>query len=652
MLGTYTGNIPAIDRLNIPSVNMQDGPQGFRAMDKTGGEGSSTAWPSSMTLAASWDEDLLGRWATALAQEFVAKGANMLLGPGIGIARVPNAGRNFEYLCGEDPVLGSVLVKPVVRNIQEQGILADAKHFVNNEIETHRMLVSANVDERTRFEIYYRPFQAAVDAGVLTIMCSYNRINDVYACQNEETLSHLRDILGFEGWIVSDWTATKSTVKSLKAGMDVEMPNGLFYNRLTLEKKLIDGDIDMKDIDASVRRILSALETVGILDRAPTGNPMANVTSEAHNALAREAAAKSTVLLKNTNNVLPLNAQSLGDCVAVIGDADTVAGGGSGHVNGPYVITPAQGIVNALAGAGVSTTKVLYNDGQDVNAAADLAKQCSVAVVVVATTSSEGSDRETLALSGNQDALIASVAAANPKTIVSMNIPGAILMPWLDQVPAVLASWMPGQEAGNALADILFGKVNPSARLPVTMPNKDNEVGFTRSEFPGTGIPPEANYDETLLIGYRWYDAYNVTPRFPFGHGLSYTTFSYSQLQLTPLSAKAEVLPSNRIEVRSLPVVSLRFLVRNTGKVDGDEITQVYLAYPAAANEPPRQLRAFKKVSIPAGNHQEVTLSLKKDDCAVWNTEKDAWEILAGEYTVFVGASSRDLRLQATFTVN
>lgn len=652
MLGTYTGNIPAIDRLNIPSVNMQDGPQGFRAMDKTGGEGSSTAWPSSMTLAASWDEDLLGRWATALAQEFVAKGANMLLGPGIGIARVPNAGRNFEYLCGEDPVLGSVLVKPVVRNIQEQGILADAKHFVNNEIETHRMLVSANVDERTRFEIYYRPFQAAVDAGVLTIMCSYNRINDVYACQNEETLSHLRDILGFEGWIVSDWTATKSTVKSLKAGMDVEMPNGLFYNRLTLEKKLIDGDIDMKDIDASVRRILSALETVGILDRAPTGNPMANVTSEAHNALAREAAAKSTVLLKNTNNVLPLNAQSLGDCVAVIGDADTVAGGGSGHVNGPYVITPAQGIVNALAGAGVSTTKVLYNDGQDVNAAADLAKQCSVAVVVVATTSSEGSDRETLALSGNQDALIASVAAANPKTIVSMNIPGAILMPWLDQVPAVLASWMPGQEAGNALADILFGKVNPSARLPVTMPNKDNEVGFTRSEFPGTGIPPEANYDETLLIGYRWYDAYNVTPRFPFGHGLSYTTFSYSQLQLTPLSAKAEVLPSNRIEVRSLPVVSLRFLVHNTGKVDGDEITQVYLAYPAAANEPPRQLRAFKKVSIPAGNHQEVTLSLKKDDCAVWNTEKDAWEILAGEYTVFVGASSRDLRLQATFTVN
>eukprot|EP01033_Poteriospumella_lacustris_P010723 gene10723-7633_t len=573
VLGTYTGNIPAVDRLNIPSINMQDGPQGFRAMDKTGGEGSSTAWPSSMTLAASWDEDLLGRWATALAQEFVGKGANMLLGPGIGIARVPTAGRNFEYLCGEDPVLGSVLVKPVVRNIQEQGILADAKHFVNNEIETHRMLVSANVDERTRFEIYYRPFQAAVDAGVLTIMCSYNRINDVYACQNEETLSHLRDILGFEGWIVSDWTATKSTVKSLKAGMDVEMPNGLFYNRLTLEKKLIDGDIDMKDIDTS-------------------------------------------------------------------------------HVNGPYVITPAQGIANALAGAGVTATKVLYNDGQDVNAAADLAKQCSVAVVVVATTSSEGSDRETLALSGNQDALIASVASANPKTIVSMNIPGAILMPWLDQVPAVLASWMPGQEAGNALADVLFGKVNPSARLPVTMPNKDNEVGFTRSEFPGTGIPPEANYDETLLIGYRWYDAYNVTPRFPFGHGLSYTTFAYSQLQLTPLSAKAEVLPSNRIEVRSLPVVSLRFLVRNAGKVDGDEITQVYLAYPAAANEPPRQLRAFKKVSIPAGNHQEVTLSLKKDDCAVWNTEKDAWEILAGEYTVFVGASSRDLRLQATFTVN
>lgn len=651
-LGVYTGNIPAIERLGIPAINMQDGPQGFRSTDKTGGEGSSTAWPSLLTFAASWDEDLLGRWASALAEEFVAKGANMHLGPGIGIARVPTAGRNFEYLCGEDPILGSVLVKPVIRNIQEKGLLADAKHYVNNEIENHRMLVSANVDEKTRFELYYPPFQAAVDAGVLTVMCAYNRINDVYACQNEETLSHLRDIMGFKGWVVSDWTATKSTVKSLHAGLDQEMPTGMFYNRFTLEKKLVSGEISLEEINGAVRRILSAMETVGILDRAPGGNPLANVTCDAHNSIAREAAAKSTVLLKNADGVLPLSANSLGDCIAVLGDSDTVAGGGSGHVNGPYVITPAQGIQNALSAAGVSSTKVIYNSGSDINAAAAVAKQCSVAVVVVATTSGEGSDRKTLALSGNQDKLVSAIASVNPRTIVAMNIPGAILMPWADEVDGILASWMPGQEAGNALADVLFGTVNPSARLPITMPNKDNEVDFQPDEYPGVGFPPKATYHEELLIGYRWYDAHNVTPRYPFGHGLSYTTFTYSQLLVAKLPVNAGVLPNNHVQTRTTPVISMNFRIANTGSVNGDEVAQVYLAYPSAANEPPRQLRAFQKVSIASGDNKKVSITLTKQDCAVWNASAHAWEILAGEYTVFVGSSSRDIRLQSTFVLN
>lgn len=459
--------------------------------------------------------------------------------------------------------------------------------------------------------------------------------------------------MGFEGWVVSDWTATKSTVKSLHAGLDQEMPTGLFYNRLTLEKKLMDGEIKMEDIDRSVRRILSAMEKVGILDRAPTGNPMANVTSEAHNTLARETAAKSIVLLRNENNILPLKAESLGDCIAIIGDATTVAGGGSGHVNGPYVITPAQGVSNALASAGVTTTQVIYDSGEDISAAAAVAKQCPIALVVVATTSKEGRDRATLSLSGNQDKLISAVAAANPRTIVSMNIPGAILMPWSDQVSAILVTWMPGQEAGNALADVLFGKVNPSARLPVTMPNKDNEVGFTPSEYPGTGMLPDAYYNENLLIGYRWYDAFNVTPKFPFGFGLSYTTFGYNDLFVKPssLSMKAEILQDNRMKTRLAPLVNVNFQVSNTGNLSGDETVQVYLAYPSQANEPPRQLRAFQKVPLAVGDSKPVTLTLSKQDCAIWNENVHAWEILAGEYTVYVGASSRDLRLQSTFIV-
>lgn len=209
---------------------MQDGPQGFRSMDKTGGSGSSTAWPSAITIASSWDEDLLFRWSVAMAEEFRGKGADMALAPGIGIARVPNAGRNFEYLCGEDPTLGSKLVKNVVKGLQENGVIANAKHFINNEIETHRMLVSAEVNERVRFELYYPPFEAAAEAGVLSVMCSYNKVNDVYACQNNETLAHLRDYLGFNGWIVSDWTATKSTSQSLLAGIDMEMPIGISYS--------------------------------------------------------------------------------------------------------------------------------------------------------------------------------------------------------------------------------------------------------------------------------------------------------------------------------------------------------------------------------------------------------------------------------------
>jgi beta-glucosidase len=439
-------------------------------------------------------------WATAMATEFKQKGANVALAPGIGMARVSNAGRNFEYLCGEDPTLGSSLVGSVVRGIQDTGIIANAKHWINNEIEDKRKHVSANVNERVRYELYYPPFQAAIDAGVLSVMCAYNKVNNVYACENNETISQLKGDMGFQGWVMSDWTATHSTTQSVLAGMDQEMPLGLWYSEKELNAALDAGSISVENIDSSVLRILTSMYQIGLFDNAPSGDPMANVTSDAHNKLAREIAATSTVLAKNTGDLLPLRKDSLGDCIAVFGDETTVSGGGSGHVNPAYVITPAQGIANALVG---TSTEVIYNAGTDPTEILALAQKCTYAVVVVATTSSEGSDRADLSLGNGQDDLVTTVLAANPRTIVSVRSPGAVLMPWAAQVPAVLLSWLPGQEAGNGLADVLFGAVNPSARCPVTMPNKDNEVGFSQAEYPGVGEPPQAEYLEGLLIGYR-----------------------------------------------------------------------------------------------------------------------------------------------------
>jgi len=347
--------------------------------------------------------------------------------------------------------------------------------------------VSANVDERTRFEIYYPPFDASVRSGVLSVMCSYNRINDVHACQNNVTISNLKDTMGFDGWLMSDWDATHSTVDSVLAGLDQEFPIGLYYSNKALNSSLAAGNITEQQLDEKVLRILTAMFSIGLFDSpaAAEGHIAFNVTSDAHNQLAREVAGKATVLVKNDNSLLPFTLESLGgkSCVAVIGDVNTITGGGSGSVSAPYIISPAQGIqmaLNQLAeAAGSSPIPVRYDSGTNINSAATLAAECGAAVVVVATNSCEGSDRSTLSLGDAQNNLITSVAAACTTTVAVVRCPGAVLMPWSEQVPAILVSWLGGQEAGNGLADILFGKINPSARLPVTMPNKDNEIGFT-----------------------------------------------------------------------------------------------------------------------------------------------------------------------------
>jgi beta-glucosidase len=628
-------------RLGIPPINMNDGPQGFR--DNNSPQ-TTTAWPSGLTMAAGWDVDAMLEWGTGMGKEFYDKGSNVQLGPGLCLARVPRNGRNFEYLSGEDPYLGYKLVQPVIKGIQSQKVVANAKHYILNNQETNRNAVSENVDERTRFEMYYPPFKGATEAGVGSVMCSYNKINGAWSCENPITLAHdLKIATGFEGYVMSDWGATHST--SIMEGLDMEMPGAGHMNSDKIKAGLGNSTITNAAIDDSVTRILQAMFAVGVMDEPASAwdakKLLNNVTTDASVASVRKLSALSTVLLKNDGDVLPLPADKK---IAVIGfgtDGAVVHAGGSGSVVASYIATPFDGI-NAAAGSGATVT---FNNGTDLVAAAAAAKDADYAVVFVATLSHEGGDRASLSLddgctvdkfgqckgnNNNQNAMIEAVTKANAKTIVVASVPGAILMPWSGDVAAILTNFMPGQQAGNAIADVLFGKVNPTAKLPITMPNKENEQNFSPAQWPGLPDPSKpayANYTEKLEVGYRYYDAHNVqfTTGFPFGHGLSYTTFGYSNLKTQGRT--------------------VTFDVENTGKVTGGEVAQLYLGFPKAAGEPPLVLRDFEKVTLEPGASQTVSFTLPADATNVWDADAHAWKAITGDFGVVVGSSSRDHRL-------
>eukprot|EP01051_Picozoa_sp_SAG22_P005736 SAG22_NODE_350_length_11853_cov_3.693211_12_plen_662_part_00 len=643
-LCAYTGNVAPNAHLGIPPINMNDGPQGFRESIYPG---TTTAWPSGLTVAASWDVVAMGQWGDGMGKEFFAKGANVQLGPGVCIARVPRAGRNFEYLSGEDPFLGYTLVGPVVKGIQAHNVVANAKHYVQNNQETNRGSVDEIVDERTRFEIYYPVFEGAAKAGVGSVMCSYNKIDTgaqpggVWSCENPVTLGDLKEKLGFEGYVMSDWGATHST--SIAAGLDMQMPDAKYMGSEAITAGLAAKNVSTANIDDSVTRTLTAMFAVGVIDKFAE-DPMAydsskhsaNVTTEASAMLARKLSAESTVLLKNDGGILPLKP---GKKLAIIGLADTdnalTHAGGSGEVTPSFIATPLSSIKAAYSAATAT-----YDDGKDSTKAAAAAKAADVAIVFVGTLSSEGSDRKSLSLDdggpmSTQNALIEAVAAAQPEVVVVLSVPGAILCPWSAKVKGLLTNFMPGQQAGNAIADVLLGKVNPSGKLPLTFPNKEDETEFAPDQWPGLPDPHNptyANYTERLLVGYRYYDEKKIdfTTGFPFGHGLSYTTFKYSGLTATKNSVS----------------VSLQ----NSGTAAGAEVVQVYLGFPAAAGEPPKQLKGFAKVQLAAGAKQTVTIPLTERETSIWSVEKHGWATVAGKFEVFVGSSSRDIRLTGSFT--
>jgi beta-glucosidase len=542
------------------------------------------------------------------------------------------SGRTFEGY-GEDPYLAGQLSVGNIQGIQSQGVIAEVKHYAANNQETNRGTINETIDDRTLHEIYLPQFEASVkQGGAGTVMCAYNRVNGPYNCENDQLLGDvLRGQWGFDGFVQSDFGATHSTVPSAQAGMDLEMPTGIYYDS-AMKQAVQSGQISPQTIDTMLVRRFATMIRLGLFDH-PVGKSPIPVAQDG--TFARDAAEQGTVLLKNSGSQLPLDASAL-HSVAVIGPyaaAAKTGGGGSSQVVPEYTVDPVDGIRNRV-GPGVSVT---YNDGADPAAAAALAAKSDVAIVMVGDDETEGKDKPSMALSGNQDQLVESVAAANPHTVAVVKSGAPVLMPWSDQVSAIVEAWYPGEEDGNAVAAVLFGDVNPSGKLPVTFPRSESDVpAHTPQQYPGTN--GTAVYSEGLNVGYRWYDAQDIAPLFPFGYGLSYTTFAFSHLKVTPT-----LTPNGHVTVGAD--------VTNTGKRAGAEVAQVYVTDPSSAGEPPKQLKGFAKVNLAAGQTKHLTFTLDQRAFSTWEPTAQQWGTHDGRYTVYVGDSSRSLPLHAAVDV-
>jgi beta-glucosidase len=632
--GPYVGNVAAIPSLCIPALGLEDGPAGV-ADGMTG----VTQLPAPVADAATWSTSDAQQYGDVIGAEEAGKGANVNLGPTINIVRDPRWGRAFETL-GEDPYLTGQLAAAEIRGVQSQGVMSQVKHFAVYNQETNRNTPAddAIVSERTMQEIYLPAFQAAIkQGGAASVMCAYSTINGTYACQNPYTLTQvLRDQFGFTGFVTSDWGATHSTVPSADAGLDMEMPDNSYFGA-PLQTAVQDGQVPVSTLNTMVRDILTEMFRFGLFDRAPSGSPSAVVTTPQHAAVARDVAEQGTVLLKNDGNILPLSTSTV-KSIAVIGDDASTsvqsAGGGSASVVAPYVVSPLQGITSR-AGSGVTVTYAPTNVSQAVAAA----QSANVAIVFASDFESEGSDLTSIDLPAAENQVISAVAAANPNTIVVLNTGSAVTMPWLSQVKGVLEAWYPGQEDGNAIAAVLFGDVDPSGHLPVTFPESLADVpASTPAQWPG--VNGQVQYSEGIDVGYRWYDAKNITPLFPFGYGLSYTQFAFSHIHVTPgqTTSRGEVTVSADIT--------------NTGQRAGSDVAQLYVGDPASTGEPPEQLKGFTKVSLEPGQTRRVTFRLfAAQALSYWDSSANGWAVADGSYKLMIGDSSANLPLTATVDV-
>ena len=683
----------AIPRLGIPSIKMADGPAGIRswfgpsaltnAADSKFPKFASTAFPSGIAVAATWDPETAQAVGQALGQEVRAIGRDMILGPTVNIQRVPLWGRNFEGY-GEDPYLAARIGVGYIKGVQGEGVIATVKHFAANNEEFERHRVNETIDERTLQEIYFPAFKAAVqEAGVWSVMSAYQKVNGLYCSENPYLLQDvLRKEWGFTGFVVSDWGSTYSTDGPVNAGMDIEMPggevarewlategakkNGNGGDFLSPEKvlpRIAAGAISKATVDENVRNILRVLFVSGIFDR-PRDTKQGEIDTPAQRAVARHAEAEGIVLLKNSGNLLPLDSAKI-KTLAVIGPSAAVArtgGGGSSLVRTKYSVSPLDAIkeragsgirVSYAPGAaideeGVSGAGLVENlsaaGGGDTAAAEKLRAEAAAvaanadAVILVvgdnARVESEGFDRKTLDLPPGQDELIAAVVKANHNTVVVFNAGAPVnVSRWVNDVPALVDAWFGGQETGHAVADVLFGDVNPSGKLPFSYVNELKESPVY-GNYPGENL--QVKYAEGIYVGYRYFDKHGIAPQFPFGYGLSYTNFGYSDLKIKPAAGSD---PAQTFEV------SLK--VRNEGKRAGAEVVELYVHDGhSSVDRPVKELKGFRRVELAPGQSGEVRFTLGRGALSYYSTEKKAWVAEPGKFEVLVGASAADIRVK------
>jgi beta-glucosidase len=663
------GYSKSISRLGIPAIQMADSAYGVTQGAARGRY--STALPNNLGAASSWDPDAAFEYGALIGRELRNQGYNMTLGGGANLTREPRNGRTFEYL-GEDPLLAGILDGNVEKGVQTEHVIGDLKHYALNDQESGRNAVDVSIDKRSMRETDLRAFEIALgisDAG--GVMCSYNRVNGDFACESSYLLTDvLKKAYNFKGLVVSDWGATHSTAKASHAGLDMEQPDSNFFGD-ALMKAVDSGEVSLDEINDHVHRILRAMFANGLFDH-PTEMQVPDV--EKGYAVAQKIAEKSIVLLRNEHGVLPLPA-GVKSVVLIGGHADVgvLSGGGSAQVNppggSPIPPPPAKTMLDMFIrplwmpssplralSAKLPAGKVSYVSGDDPAAASSAAKSADVAIVFAYQWEAENSDLETLNLAADQNKLIETVAAANPKTIVVLETGSPATMPWIDKVAGVVEMWYPGIRGAEALANILTGAVNPTGKLAITFPKSDADLPHptlvqpppeSQQHFEGSladlakemargqkGLPPfPIQYDEKLKVGYKWYDAEKKPVLFPFGFGLSYTAYAYSGLSVTPGDS-----------------TSVTFTVKNTGKRAGTEIAQVYASLPDSAGEPPKRLIGWTRVDLAAGEAKLVSVPISRDRLTVYDEGSDSWKLIPGGYVIRVGGSSQDLPLQKSIS--
>jgi beta-glucosidase len=612
-------------------------------------DGPTTCYPGGIALTATWDRDMAARIGAGLGRDCRARGVDILLAPAVNIYRSPLCGRNFEYM-GEDPFLAGQMVAPVIQGIQSQGVLATVKHFACNNQEWDRHNISSEVDERTLQEIYLPAFKAAVQQGkVGCLMTSYNLLNGVHCSQDDWLINQtLKKEWGFKGIVMSDWWSTYDGVACALGGLDLEMPEGKFMNLTNLMPAIENGTLKTSVIDDKVRRILRTVIANGCFDR-PHASKDIPLDDPENDRVALDGAREGIVLLKNAKAALPLERSAI-KSIAVVGpnaDPAVYCGGGSAFTRTFHSISILDGIRQSAGPA----VQVLYSTNEA--DAVSLASKADAVVICVGfnqrakgsehnrnagLAEGEGHDRP-FELPAAQTDLIRAVSAANPRSIVVLNSGGGVAWTgWLDKVPAVLQAWYSGQNCGRAVAEILFGDVNPSGKLPATFEKRaeDNPTFPYYHLKDGKKTP----YTEGIFVGYRGYDQNKVEPQFCFGHGLSYTTFKYGKVQVSPRTVPAD------------GKVTVRFTVKNTGKRAGAEIAQLYIhQVRSAVPQPPKELKGFDRVNLKPGEEKTVALTLAADQLAYFDVKTHAFVVEPGQFDVLVGSSSRDIRAKAKFEV-